>query len=170
MVEQLDLLIGSCSCPGVSVFRDGSQWRAEFHVVSEYRIQSIFLAVIRDSAEWERRLVNNVVPVLACLDGRNQLKTVSVEGDSLVGKAISASVSPINPFEAGMVTRATVFQEVQRQFRTEFAVLDPLSVLQYLRVRLMPVSQERFLDRLPHLRQVTKYKGVVFVYFLCLDL
>ena len=67
-----------------------------------------------------------------------------------------------------MVTRATVFREVQRQFRTEFAGLDTLSVLQYLRVRLMPVSQERFLDRLPHLRQVTKYKGVSwFLFFFC---
>ena len=105
---------------------------------------------------------------MVCLDGRNQLKTVSVEGDSLVGKTIGAAMSPTNPFVAGMVTRATVFQEVQRQFRTEFAGLDHLNALEYLRVRLMPVSQERFQDRLLHFRPVTKCISVVFV-FVILD-
>ena len=46
------LVTWKLSCAGVSVFRDGSQWRAEFHVVSEHRIQSVVLAVIRDCAEW----------------------------------------------------------------------------------------------------------------------
>ena len=165
VVEQMDLLLGSCSCAGISVWRDGSRWRAEFHVVSEHRVQSVVVAVVRDCAEWERRLVDNVVPVLACLDGRNRLKTISVGSDSLVCKAVRATVSPINLFVAGMVNRATVFREVQRQFRTELAGLDPLSVLQYLRVRLMSVSQERFLDRLPHLRQITNCKEVVTVFF-----
>ena len=164
MVERLDSLIGSCV--GISVFRDASQWRAECHVVSDHRVLSVVLAVVRDCAEFEKRLLTNVVPVLACLDGTNQLKTVSAEGDSMVGKAIGAAVSPANPFVAGMVTGATVFQELQRQFKTEFAVLNLLSVLEYMRLRLMPVSQERFLDRLPHFRQVTKCISVVFVHVI----
>ena len=73
-------------------------------------------------------------------------------GDNLVGKAIAAAVVPNTPFVTGMLTQTTVFNnEVQKQFLTR---LDPLSVLEYFRVRLMPVSQRRFLDRLPQLRRV----------------
>ena len=45
--------------------------------------------------------------------------------------------------------------EVQRQFLKEFAGLDPMSVLEYFRMRLMPVTHERFLDKLPTLRPVS---------------
>ena len=164
MVERLDSLNGSCFCVGSSFF---SRRFTVAGRVSDQRVLSVVLAVIRNCAEFEKRLVTNVVPVLVCLDGRNQLKTVSVGGDSLVGKTIGAAVSPTNPFVAGMVTRATVFQEVQRQFRTELAGLDHLSALEYLRVRLMPVSQERFQDRLLHFRLVTRCISVVFVFVIC---
>ena len=104
---------------------------------------------------WEKQLLNNVVPILACLKGRAQLVTVTVEGDTLVGKALAASVVPKTPFVSGIVTQTTVFEEIRKQFLSEFACLDPMSVLEYFRIRLMPVVQERFPDRLPHLREVS---------------
>ena len=55
----------------------------------------------------------------------------------------------------GLVAQGTVFVEVQKQFLKAFAGLDPMSVLEYFRVRLMPVTHERFLDKLPTLRRVS---------------
>ena len=80
-----------------------------------------------------------------------------VEGDALVGKALAATIAPKTPFVTGMVTQTTVFEEIRRQFLIEFSALDPLSILEYFRIRLISVVQERFLDRLPHLREVSIY-------------
>ena len=59
------------------------------------------------------------------------------------------------PFVTGMVTLTTIFIEVWKQFLTEVAGLDPLSVLDCFLVRLLSVAQGHFLDRLPHLRPVS---------------
>ena len=118
-------------------------------------IASVVIALVVDSAEWEKQLLSNVVPILACLKGRDQLSTMVVEGDALVGKALAATIAPKTPFVTGMVTQTTVFEETRRQFLIEFSGLDPLSILEYFRIRLMSVVQERFLDRLPHLREVS---------------
>ena len=157
VVEQLDSLIETSTCVGVSVFRCGSRWRCECHIVSEHRVASVVIALVVDSAGWEKQVLRNVVPILACLKGRDQLSTVVVEGDALVGKALAATIAPKTPFVTGMVTQTTVFEEVRRQFLIEFSGLDPLSILEYFRIRLMSVVQERFLDRLPHLREVSFY-------------
>ena len=80
-----------------------------------------------------------------------------MEGDALVGKALAATIAPKTPFVTGMVTQTTVFEEICRQSLIEFSYLDPLSILEYFRIRLMSVVQERFLDRLPYLREVSIY-------------
>ena len=157
VVEQLDSLIETSTCVGVSVFRCGSRRRCECHVVSEHRVASVVIALVVDSAGWEKQLLRNVVPILACLKGRDQLSTVVVEGDVLVGKALAATIAPKTPFVTRMVTQTTVFEEIRRQFLIEFSGLDPLSILEYFRIRLMSVVQERFLHRLPHLREVSIY-------------
>ena len=99
----------------------------------------------------------------SCVSQRQtQLKTIAVEGDVHVGRALAAVVSPKTPLVVGLITQRSVFNEVQKQFLAEFAGLDPLSVLEYFRVRLMSVAQEGFLDRLPLLRRVSKKN-----FFLC---
>ena len=79
-----------------------------------------------------------------------------VEGEVLVGKAIAASLVSGTPLVVGVVTARTVFEEIRRQFLVEFSGLDPLSILEYFRVRLMPSVRERFMDRMPNFRQVSK--------------
>ena len=74
----------------------------------------------------------------------------------LVGKAVAASLASDTPLVVGMVTARTVFDEIRRQFLVEFSDLDPLSILEYFRVRLMPSVRERFLDRMPNFRRVSK--------------
>ena len=59
-----------------------------------------------------------MIPVLACLKSRSQLKTVTLEGDNLVGKAIAAAVIPNTPFVTGIVTLTPVFHEIQKYFLT----------------------------------------------------
>ena len=126
------------------------------------------LALVSGGTGWEKRLLNNVIPVLACLKDRTQLKTIAVEGDVHVGRALAAVVSPKTPLVVGLITQRSVFNEVQKQFLAEFAGLDPLSVLEYFRVRLTSVAQEGFLDRLPLLRRVSKENPFfVFSLFLC---
>ena len=75
-------------------------------------------------------------------------------------------VSPKTHLVVGLITQRSVFNEVQKQFLAEFAGLDPLSVLEYFRVRLMSVAQEGFLDRLPLLQRVSKKTLFVFSFFL----
>ena len=158
VVEQLDSLIEVSSCVGISLYRCGPRWRCECHVVSEHSVVSVVVALVMDCGGWEKQLLRNVVPILACLKGRDQLHSVTVEGDVLVGKALAAAVMPKTPFVTGMITATVVFAEIRKQFLSEFAGLDPLSVLEYFRIRLMSVAQERFLDRLPCLREVSIYR------------
>ena len=155
VVEQLDSLMETSSCVGINVYRCGPRWRSECHIVNEHSVVSVVVGLVADSAEWEKQLLNNVVPILACLKGREQLSTVTVEGDTLVGKALAASVVSKAPLVTGKVTQTTMFEEIRKQFLSEFAGLDPLSVLEYFRIRLIPVVQERSLDRLPNLREVS---------------
>ena len=112
-------------------------------------------------------MLNNVIPVLACLKDRTQLKTIAVEGDVHVGRALAAVVSPKTSLVVGLITQRSVFDEVQKQFLVEFAGLDPLSVLEYFRVRLVSVAQEGFLDRLPLLRRVSKKTFLCRPWRLC---
>ena len=105
---------------------------------------------------WTKRLVENIVPVLACLKNRAEIKVISVEGEVLVGKAVAASLASDTPLVNGMVTAGTVFDKIRRQFLVEFSGLDPLSILEYFRLWLMPSVRERFLDRMPNLRRVSE--------------
>ena len=169
VVEQLDSLMETSSCVGINVYRCGPRWRSGCHIVNEHSVVSVVVGLIADSAAWEKQLLNNVVPILASLKGREQLCTVTVEGDTLVGKALAASVVPMSPLVTGIVTQTTMFEEIRKQFLSEFAGLDPLSVLEYFRIRLMPVVQERFLDRLPNLREVS-IRCVKSKNFVCISL
>ena len=125
-------------------------------VVSSLQVKTLVLSVVAESSEWEKHLLENVVPVLACLKNGAEIKVVSVEGEVLVGKAIAASLASDTPLVVGVVTVSTVFEEIRRQFLVEFSGLDPLSILEYFRLRLMPSVRERFLDRMPNFRQVSK--------------
>ena len=131
--------------------------RGELHVVGTDEVKSVVLALVSGGTGWEKQMLLNVVPILACLQERARLKTVSVEGDTHIGRAVAAVVAPRTPIVTGLITQNAVFSEVQQQFLSEFAGLDPLSVLEYFRVRLMPVSQESFLDRLPLFRRVSVF-------------
>ena len=80
------------------------------------------------------------------------------------------------PLVIGHVGRAWLLDLVRKQFLAEFGGLDPLSVLDYLRVRLASVVQESFLDRLPQLRRVSIFvtcladvvsKNIFFAPFFC---
>ena len=156
VLDQLDATLEVSSCAGVSIHHCHGQWRGECHVVSSLQVKTLVLSVVAESSEWEKHLVENVVPVLACLKNGAGIKVVSVEGEVLVGKAIAASLASDTPLVVGMVTARTLFEEIRRQFLVEFSGLDPLSILEYFRVRLMPSVRERFLDRMPNFRQVSK--------------
>ena len=156
VLDQLDATLEVGSCAGVSIHHSHGQWRGECHVVSGLQVKTLVLSVVAESSEWEKHLVENVVPVLACLKNGAGIKVVSVEGEVLVGKTIAASLALDTPLVVGMVTARTVFEEIRRQFLVEISGLDPSSILEYFRVRLMPSVRERFLDRMPNFRQVNK--------------
>ena len=142
---------------GVSIRRCEWQWRGELHVVGADEVKSVVLALVSGGTGWEKQMLLNVIPLLACLQERARLKTVSVEGDTHIGRAVAAMIAPKTPTVIGLITQKAVFSEVQQQFLAEFAGLDPLSVLEYFRVRLRPVALESFLDRLPLFRRVSLF-------------
>ena len=166
MLDQLDSTLETSGCSGVGISYCNGQWRGECHVVSSLQLKTIVLSVVVEASEWENRLVENIVPVLACLKNRTEIRVISVEGEILVGKAVAASLASDTPLVVGMVTARTVFDEIRRQFLVEFSGLDPLSILEYFRVRLMPSVRERFLDRMPNLRQESK-GNFLYLHFFC---
>ena len=151
----------------MSLSQCNGQWRGDCHVISGLQVKTIVLSVVADTSGREKHLVENIVPVLACLQQRAEIKSVTVEGELLVGRSVAAALVSDTPLVVGMVTSSTVFQEIQRQFLAEFSGLDPLSVLEHFKVRLMPVVRERFMDRLPHLRQVRE-KNFLVRFLFCL--
>ena len=154
VVEQLDALVDSSSCIGVKIRQSDWQWRGELHIIGDHGVKSIVLALVSGGTGWERKMLKNVVPLLACLKDRSLLKTVAVEGDRHIGRAVAGMVSPKTPLVVRLLTAKSVFNEVQKQFQMEFSGLDPLSGVEYFHVRILPVVHESFLDRLPLLRQV----------------
>ena len=142
------------SCIGISIRRSGWQWRGELHIIGDHGVKSVVLALVADGTGWEKRMLGNVIPLFACLTDRTLLKTVAVEGETHVGRAVAGMVAPKTPLVVGLLTAKSVFSEVQRQFQVEFSGLNPLSVLEYFRVRMLPVVQENFVDRLPLIRKV----------------
>ena len=168
--EQLDALVEAKSCIGVCIRQCDWRWCGELHIVGVHGIKSVVLALVSGGAGWEKRMLNNVIAVLASLKDRIQLKTIAVEGDVHVGRALAAVVSPKTPLVVGFITQRSVFDEVQKQFLAEFAGLDPLSVLEYFRVRLMSVAQEGFLDRMPLLRRVSEKTFFCVGHGICVGL
>ena len=164
VMEQLDAALETSGCAGVSIYQCHGQWRCECHVVTSLQVKTRVLTVESEAGEWEQRLVENIVPVIACLKNGAEVKVVVVEGEVLVGKAVASSLSSTTPLVVGMVTASTVFDEIRRRFFAEFSGLDPLSILEYFRVRLMPSLRERFLDRMPNLRQVREMYLSFFVW------
>ena len=63
------------------------------------------------------------------------------------------------------MTQTWLFETVRKHFLVEFVGLDPLSVLDYLKVRLASVVQESCLDRLPQLRRVSSQSNVKKAFF-----
>ena len=79
VLDQLDAALEVSSCAGVSIHHYHGQWRCECHVVSSLQVKTLDLSVVAESSEWEKHLVENVVPVLACLKNGAGIKVVSVE-------------------------------------------------------------------------------------------
>ena len=140
----------------MSLSQCNGQWRGECHIIDGLQVKTIMLSVVADTSGWEKRLVENIVSVLACLQKRAEIKSVTVEEELLVGRSVAAALVSDTPLVVGMFTANTVFREIRRQFLAEFSGLDPLGVLEYFKARLMPVVRERFMDRLPQIRQVKK--------------
>ena len=96
VLGQLDSALEASGCAGVGISYRNGQWRGECHVVSRLQVKTIVLSVVSEASEWEKRLVENIVPVLACLKNRTEIRVISVEGEVLVGKAVPASLASDN--------------------------------------------------------------------------
>ena len=77
-LEQLDSPIETSFCFGISMYRCDSHWRSECCVVLDHSVTTVVVALVVDSAGWERQLLDSVILVLACLKNRSQLKMVTV--------------------------------------------------------------------------------------------
>ena len=139
----------------VSIRRHEADWLCECHVVCGYAVKTIVLGVVVGGTGWEKRMLDTVVPVLLSLSYASSMRAYSTESDTRIGYALAASVGIVDPLVVGRVTQVWLFDLVRKHFLAEFVGLDPLSVLDYLRVRLASVVQESVLDRLPHLKQVS---------------
>ena len=94
-------------------------------------------------------MIANVVPVLLSLQHAACIRMYSTESETRIGYALAASIGVADPLVVGRVTQMSLLDLVRKQFLAEFGGLDPLSVLDYLRVRLASVVQKGFMDRLP---------------------
>ena len=164
-MEQLDDLIARGKGVSVSIRRHGADWLCEDHVVCYYAVKTVVLGVVVGGSGWEMRMVNNVVTVLLSLPHASTVRLYSTKSDTRIGYALAASIGVIDRLVVGRVTQMWVFDLVRKHFLGEFIGLDPLSVRDYLRVRLASVVQESFLDRLPRLRRVSILDYMCRVWF-----
>ena len=154
-MEQLDSVLARGESVCVSVRRHESDWLCECHVVIDSTTKTAVLGVVADGTGWEAQMIANVVPVLLSLQHAGNITMYSTESATRIGYALAASIGVAESLVIGHVGRAWLLDLVRKQFLAEFGGLDPLSVLDYLRVRLASVVQESFLDRLPQLRRVS---------------
>ena len=96
------------------MYRFGSDWSSDCHVVGDHSVTTVVMALVVDSVGWERQLLNRVIHVVVCLKNRSRLKTVTIGGVNLVGRAIAAALVPNILFVTGMVTLTSVFHEIQK--------------------------------------------------------
>ena len=87
--------------------------------------------------------------------------TYVVEGDRRSGHAFAAVTSPVRLLICGLLTQESLFNAVKEQFLSEFVALESFSVLEYLRLRFLPVVDDAFLCPRPVLRQGSYLINVV---------
>ena len=98
----------------MSLSQCNGQWRGECHIINGLQVKTLVLSVVADTSGWEKHLAENIAPVLECLQKRAEIKSVTVEGELLVGRSVAAAHVSDTPLVVGMVTSSTVFQENQR--------------------------------------------------------
>ena len=154
-MEQLDELIARGKGASVSIRRHEADWLCECHVVCEYACENnrSWCCGRRDrlGEANARYCCSGVVESVTCFFYEGVQHGVRYR----IGYALAASVGIVDPLVAGRVTQVWLFDLVRKHFLAEFVGPDPLSVLDYLRVRLASVVQESVLDRLPRLKQVS---------------
>ena len=96
-VEQLDGLIDRGKSVGISVRRHLTDWLCECHVVSEHSIHTVVLSVVTNGSGWEKRIVDNVVPVLLSLQHAATIKVYSTESETRVSYALAAAIEVTDP-------------------------------------------------------------------------
>ena len=99
VVEQLDSLIETSTCVGVSVFRCGSQWRCECHIVSEHSVASVVIALVVDSAR---------VRILSTVDNISTIKLIHLVSRQDLRKAVLTFVITVL-FHSTGTCRMTVY-------------------------------------------------------------
>ena len=115
-------------------------------VVVACSFKTVVLGVVADGTGWETRMITNVVPVLLSLQHAANVKMYRTESETRIGYVLAASIGVTDPLVVGRVGQVWLVDLVRKQFLAEFRGLDPLSVLDLLRVRLASVFREVFLD------------------------
>ena len=158
VVEQLDSHLARGKSIGISIRRHNVEWLCECQVIGDLTLKSVVLAVVSVGTGWESRMLSNVVPVL--LRHSANIRQHSTECDTRIGYALAAAIGVRDPQVIGRVTQMWLLDLVRKLFLAEFGGLDPLSVLEYWRVRLSSVVQEGLMNRLPQLRRVSGFYDV----------
>ena len=115
-MEQLDDLIARGKGVSVSIRRHGAYWLCEYHVVCDYVVETVLLGVVAGGSGWEKRMVDNVVPVLLSLPHASTVRLYSTESDTRIGYALAASIVVIDPLVVGRVTQMWLFDLVRKHF------------------------------------------------------
>ena len=149
---------------GLCIYRDGSIWRADCHIVDGSECKSVVIGAVPASENWESHLTHVVDATLSCLEVVSGLSIVCVQDRLNVGRAIASAVTPTEPVVA-RVNDVPWLRDVMRQkFVSQFGGLDPYCVLDILKFRLVGVISDHRFDKLPEL-----CRGSIglFVSFLC---
>ena len=115
---------------GISVRRHVTDWLCECHVVSEHSVRTVVLGVVANGSGWEKRIVDNVVPVLLSLQHAATIRVYSTEADTRVGYALAAAIGVADPLVVGCVTQTWQFETVRKHFLAEFVGLSTGKLLE----------------------------------------
>ena len=83
------------------------------------------------------------------------LGVVCVDDYPAVGRAIASVAAPTLPVVMRVFDLQLVQSVIRTRFVERFSGLDPYSVLEFLKIRLAGVIDDRYFDKLPELRHVS---------------
>ena len=155
VIEQLDEMTSGGSRVGLRIYLDGCLRRVDCHIVDSSDVKSVCLGAVPTGENWESCLIHVVFATLCCLDVVSSVGMICVEDCVNVCRAIASAVSPTEPVVIRVYDLQWLRDVMRRKFISQFGGLEPYSLLDVLKFRLVGVMADHRFNKMPEIRRVS---------------